>query len=1074
MVGKLCAGPSTSASAGGLVSYLVGYAVAEKGASAVEIADALERVYLEAESRDDLGSGRIWSPEAGHGSRPSSVLTRNCTFSTAALEMDSDAAPNPGVKHGAMHFVWSFSTAESDKMTDVQVHQYVGEVLAKLGLGDHRSVAVVHRDTIVRDDVGKAVDGNLHVHVAVGTVHPETGLAFNKTGLFRTMARVEREVELANHLAHDHGLYTIQDPYTPQAFVREATPDELAGWRRQREDERLVSLERKSAEGYAARDRDFARYADATVGPRLSTSIDLSRERGRDADWATLHATAARFGCAIQQAEDGTVILRDVGSRELRLEHERERRDVRKTMQAEGADREAIDARVAEIKAGHEKAEAAERERKMEHGDTVVLADVLRDELADMGEFQNVQQSEVSLAALVEARPEIVLDDLTAQSSTFDRSDIDRWLTSRLTDMEVVERLGDRVMAHESVRALSADARYPLMTTTGILDIEDRLAADAREIAGRQSGFARADIERAMTTHEAQMTEATGKPFRLSTEQRDALLMMERGSLSTIEGLPGTGKTTVMSVVRILVEQQGRQIVGITLSQPAAERLADEAGFRCVNASRSAILERNGEQIVPTNGALVIDEAATLDSRAAARLFALARERNTVILNVGDLRQLQPVDAGASFRITRDAAKAAGTYAELRDVQRQKRAWHREAVIVMSDAIVEKDDAKRLALVRRSLGILERNGAMTWVADRDAAIDTTVTLARSYRAAGLDTVAPAADLDTVRHLNEENRRRAGLEGAGRSFVTNGGIREFAVGDRLMFLENSLTGRRALGVRNGDKGDVVEVTASRISVRLDGGDRVVEFSPRSYRAFDYANHSSVHKTQGASVGAGVTPLSRAASAELVFVAMSRSKHALDLVVPLTEFRDLDDVARHVSDRISLKTTSRTFEEIIERTGGRETDRIFNIMQQREALNDPMRRRYDAEVVEPFRAERAARMKDVRAVYDARKQEITRTGLDLSERLDASRSALGNFRQAVQEVHAETLPPGYSAWLREREADEQRVRDFQRGREQERVRDKTLTTPADRRKDPFRASNGTRERQHDHERDYGIER
>jgi len=106
MVGKLCAGPKHGGSAGGLSEYLVGYAVAGTGASKENVQNALEHVYAEAEERNDLGVGRMWSPTAGHGTRPSSVLIRNCSsFSTASLEMDADAASNGAVKHAALHLV---------------------------------------------------------------------------------------------------------------------------------------------------------------------------------------------------------------------------------------------------------------------------------------------------------------------------------------------------------------------------------------------------------------------------------------------------------------------------------------------------------------------------------------------------------------------------------------------------------------------------------------------------------------------------------------------------------------------------------------------------------------------------------------------------------------------------------------------------------------------------------------------------------------------------------------------------------------------------------------------------------
>ncbi len=359
MIGKLCAMPARGSTASGLIEYLVGYAISEKGATRSDIADALNAVYLQSEDRCDLGVNVAWRPEAGGGTRPSSIFARNvASFSTASLEIDSDASRNPGVRSSAMHFVWSWNVRESAALNDEQAHAHVGQVLAKLGLSHHRTVAVVHRDT-----------DNLHVHCAVGSVDPGTGLAYDRTGLHRRMAWAEREVELANGLDHDRGLAVVQDAGLPTAHVRWADKHELAAWRAERREERLVRQERRSFEGYRERDGSFERYVDATLAPRLKTAIDLDRERNGTPSWATLHSVAARYGCELIVDADASVKVRDVGIGEMRATHERERRDARVALTDRGVDSGDVDEQLAELRARHDFAEAAERERKRAIGD---------------------------------------------------------------------------------------------------------------------------------------------------------------------------------------------------------------------------------------------------------------------------------------------------------------------------------------------------------------------------------------------------------------------------------------------------------------------------------------------------------------------------------------------------------------------------------------------------------------------------------------------------------------------------------------------------------------------------------
>lgn len=1015
MIGKVCAPPARGSTASGLIEYLVGYSVAEKGATRQEIVDALDAVYMECEDRDDLGVGAVWRPEEGGGVRPSSILVRNCaSFSTASLEIDADAARNPGVRSSAIHFVWSWSDEETKTLSDDQIHEYVGEVLEKLGLSEHRSVAVVHRDT-----------DNIHVHCAVGSVNPGTGLAYDRTGLHRRMAWAEREVELAHGLKHDRGLAVVQDAGLDTAHVRWADKFELAAWRAERREERLIRQERRSFEGYRARDVSFARYVDATVAPRLATALELERQRGDAPSWATLHTVAARYGCALERTDVGEIIIRDVGIGESRLAHEQRRCEFREELQAQGVDPEEIDERLGALRERHTAQEAQERDAKLDSGETVVLAERLFDALEALPVFEDADQSEEATNARIVENPGIVLKAVTAQSSTFMREDVDAWLAARIADPDAVERLGDLVVRDRSVRVLSADPIQPLMTTTEILDIEDQLRDDAIALARTPPGIDRGDIEKAISLYEDEKAIGAGRPFRLSSEQREALLRLANGSLSVVEGLPGVGKTTIQGAVRALGEMTDREVVGLTLSQAAAERLESEAGFHCVNTTRARILEEGNWPVIPHGGIVVVDEAAMVDSRANGKILSLAHERGCLVLEIGDARQLQPIDFGASFRILREVAKEAGTHAELRDIQRQERPWHRDAVTQLADAIAAPDDGVRFQKVRAALDTLETHGAFTWVEDRDAAIDEAVARSVARREEGRETLTLASDRDTVRHLSEEDRRLAGREGSGRRYLTENGTREFASGDRLMFLENNY-GKGGFTVRNGDRGTVRESGTDRIEVELDGVQpRTVSFSPLSYRAFDYANACTVHKAQGASVGVAVALIDRSASAELLFVAVSRSKQGLDVVIPRSAFRDIDDLARHVTENISLKTTTQTYDEVLERTGGKQTIRVRNIEAQREAL--PLRRLYEAEVAEPIRALQADRVDALREEYRTRKREIGDSGLPMEDRLETGKEALRHMRGAILSVYRELKPQAFGEWLEQRQEHRERVRE-----------------------------------------------
>jgi hypothetical protein len=209
-----------------------------------------------------------------------------------------------------------------------------------------------------------------------------------------------------------------------------------------------------------------------------------------------------------------------------------------------------------------------------------------------------------------------------------------------------------------------------------------------------------------------------------------------------------------------------------------------------------------------------------------------------------------------------------------------------------------------------------------------------------------------------------------------------------------------------------------IAGRRIVVQLDGtNSTAISFSPRTYRSFDYANASTIHKAQGASVDATVSVIDRSASAELLFVAASRSKLELDIIIPRTAFHDLDDLAKHVAEGISLKTTTQTFREIMERTGGVETIRVHNIEAQRQAA--PLRRLYEADVIEPLRVVQEKRIDCARRAYEERKREIARSALSIDAKLDGRRKALRLMRRAIANTYREIKPQVFGEWLQERE-------------------------------------------------------
>src|SRR3546814_18201828 len=98
----------------------------------------------------------------------------------------------------------------------------------------------------------------------------------------------------------------------------------------------------------------------------------------------------------------------------------------------------------------------------------------------------------------------------------------------------------------------------------------------------------------------------------------------------------------------------------------------------------------------------------------------------------------------------------------------------------------------------------------------------------------------AADLLAAR----DRLRDAGELGPDVRASAERGARDFATGDRIMFLKNE----RGLGVRNGTLGKVEQVSPERMAVKLDDG-RSVAFDLKDYAHVDHGYARSAERLDG---------------------------------------------------------------------------------------------------------------------------------------------------------------------------------------------------------------------------------
>ena len=145
--------------------------------------------------------------------------------------------------------------------------------------------------------------------------------------------------------------------------------------------------------------------------------------------------------------------------------------------------------------------------------------------------------------------------------------------------------------------------------------------------------------------------------------------------LGVVVGYAGTGKSAMLGVAREAWETAGYEVRGAALSGIAAENLESGSGISSRTIASMEHGWQQGRDLLTSRDILVIDEAGMVGTRQLERVLSHAAEAGAKVVLVGDIRQLQAIEAGAAFRSIHDRHGGA----EIGEVRRQSEDWQRDA-----------------------------------------------------------------------------------------------------------------------------------------------------------------------------------------------------------------------------------------------------------------------------------------------------------------------------------------------------------------------------------------------------------
>ena len=477
------------------------------------------------------------------------------------------------------------------------------------------------------------------------------------------------------------------------------------------------------------------------------------------------------------------------------------------------------------------------------------------------------------------ANPAVALDAITHQQATFTSRDLVLFVHRHSDGKEQFDAALSAVRGSPDLIALGKDGRGDdRFTSRQMVETEQRLSQAAERMAERE----RHGVDR--QGRDGALARAGTRGLVLSAEQRAAFEhVTDARGLGVVVGYAGTGKSAMLGVAREAWESAGYSVRGAALSGIAAEGLEQGSGIASRTLAAEELQWSQGRELLTARDVLVIDEAGMVGTRQMERVLVAAADAGAKIVLVGDPQQLQAIEAGAAFRAIHE--RHGGV--EITQVRRQHKGWQQEATRQLATGrtgeAIQAYETRGMVHAAQTREAVRSDLIARWDRDRQASPgDTRIILTHTN--------------DEVRALNEAARGRLRdaddpSAGAGQRLgkdvlvETERGERQFASGDRIMFLKNE----RSIGVKNGTLGTIEQVTPQRMAVRIDDG-RTVTFDTKDYAHIDHGYAATIHKAQGMTVDRAHVLATPGMDSHSAYVALSRHRERVDLHYGHDDFTD----------------------------------------------------------------------------------------------------------------------------------------------------------------------------------------
>lgn len=472
----------------------------------------------------------------------------------------------------------------------------------------------------------------------------------------------------------------------------------------------------------------------------------------------------------------------------------------------------------------------------------------------------------------IKKSPDYVLQLISDKQAMFTRNDIVRKLSHYVTDPTVLQTSIDQVLKSSELISLKESEKLANKFTTRSYQTQHTQMMNTASFLSENKAYGvdQKYLKSAIDSQNKMLQKSVGA--NLSQEQCLGIEhVLNRRQLACVIGLAGAGKSTMLSAARDAWEQQGYRVLGGALAGKAADGLQQASSIPSRTLHSWEHGWKLGRNELQAGDVFVIDEAGMVGTSQLARIVKHVKEQKAKLVLIGDPQQLQPIDSGTPFK---DITEQSG-FAELSEIHRQKSDWHKAASIQLA-----RGNTKMALQTYKTHGMIEQ---AQFEHDAIAALVEDYMVDYELYGGTKSRIALAHSRKNVFIINQGIRaaRQSSGELSDSTIIkTDQGMREFAVGDRILFTRNDYS----LNVKNGMLGIVQEIDDKHMSIKLDQAEhdlesKTITINTDSYAAIDHGYATTIHKCQGATVDHTFVLKSKTMDKHLNYVAMTRHKEQM---------------------------------------------------------------------------------------------------------------------------------------------------------------------------------------------------